>query len=609
MNILTRSITVLFSLLLPVMAGAQYYMPQNSHWVMSKAAGLYFNGSLPVPQSSEIGMTECSAAISDNAGNLLFYSDGMNVWDRNGMVMPNGRDINGSGVNTHSTTQGVLIVPFPGNPDLYYVFSLVGYLYMNVVDMSLNNGNGDIVTGYPLRGMIWNDQLGEKMIAIRGCDNNVWLVTRSHLRSEFLAFDIHRNGLSLTPVISSMGILPPQDYFQGEMKASVDGSKIVTVSTPRDAAVELFKFDIASGQVYQQEVIERSRSSYGVAFSPDGSKLYVSDMIMGGQMVQYDLLDNNAPTFLGRSAGVTQIKLGQDGKVYFIAAMGALGQPDYSFLGRINEPNQAGFACMFEEAVPSLRYVGGMTNGLGMNLPTEIVTASESGEGNNELNGRLLLDTLICSAEPTPVLSITLRAFGQFSNYVWDNNSTGTTRTVDAPGVYWVRYATRCGDRTDTFRINLHQMLPVDIQNDNGLLRSVNTHDNYQWYKDGQPIAGATSAWYRPSVDGWYTLVVIEANGCTASGSFQLKAEETGVGELDGNSQFSIYPNPARDLVVINAGMPVTATVWSVDGRSVASAGDNNTFSVAGLAPGVYFVQVRSRKDGTVLGVQKLVRQ
>ncbi len=609
MNIFTRIIAILLCISLPLALNAQYNIPQNTNWVMSRQAGLYFNGSQPVPQSSAVGLTECSAAVSDASGNLLFYTDGSNVWDRTGAMMPNGADINGPGTNTYTTTQGALIVPFPEHPNLYYVFSLYSYLYLNVVDMSLNNGRGDIVTGHPLRGIIWNGVLGEKMIPIRGCDANIWVVTRSNVRPEFLAFEINANGINTTPVISgNMGVLPASNYFQGEMKASPDGSKIVTVNTIQESAVELFKFDITSGQVYHQEVIDSPRSAYGVAFSPDGSKIYISDIQNRGQLIQYDLHNNNNRTVIGSTHGVTKFKLAQDDKIYFRSVMGALGLPDYDFLGCINQPDQPGVACMFEEAVPSLGYLVTLNTGLGMSLPAEIVTAGHTGGQDTGPNGRLIFDTLICAVEAAPRLSLALNAYSQFSNYRWDDGTSGITRMVDAGGTYWVRYDTRCGSRTDTFRVNVHIMPAVEILYDNGLLTSVNTYDNYQWYRSGQPIAGATAATFRPADTGWYSLVAIEHNGCTASGSFHVTDNGTGIGTLPQGTAISIYPNPARDYIHISSDVPVTAVLLSADGRMISET-ENNIFPVAMLSDGIYFIRVSAKDGGTLLGVYKFVRQ
>lgn len=53
-------------------------------------------------------------------------------------------------------------------------------------------------------------------------------------------------------------------------------------------------------------------------------------------------------------------------------------------------------------------------------------------------------DTLICAGPATISAGITLAAPGGYTGYYWDNGSTGTTRTVTAPGTYYV-YCTICG--------------------------------------------------------------------------------------------------------------------------------------------------------------------
>lgn len=62
-----------------------------NNWYFGANAGLNFNTVPPTPPS--VGTTsnvDNSSAISDVNGNLLFYTDGMKVWNSNNLVMPNG---------------------------------------------------------------------------------------------------------------------------------------------------------------------------------------------------------------------------------------------------------------------------------------------------------------------------------------------------------------------------------------------------------------------------------------------------------------------------------------------------------------------------------------
>ncbi|MFC2111535.1 hypothetical protein ACFLQ5_03700 [Bacteroidota bacterium] len=87
---------------------------------------------------------EACASICDSSGNLLFYTDGTKVWNKNHIIMPYGDSLKGN----QSSAQ-VIIVKKPEFDSLYYILTLgpmanyVGFRYSEV-DMTLQNGNGSI---------------------------------------------------------------------------------------------------------------------------------------------------------------------------------------------------------------------------------------------------------------------------------------------------------------------------------------------------------------------------------------------------------------------------------------------------------------------------------
>jgi len=119
------------------------------HWYFGEFAALDFNSGEPVSVSgSQLDVLEGSACISDDNGELLFYTDGLKIWDKTNNVMPNGSGLMG-GANTSSRNQA-LIVPSP-NENQYYVFtcdesenSIANGIQYSIVDMTLNGGLGDI---------------------------------------------------------------------------------------------------------------------------------------------------------------------------------------------------------------------------------------------------------------------------------------------------------------------------------------------------------------------------------------------------------------------------------------------------------------------------------
>lgn len=63
---------------------------QNNIWLFGDRAGLDFNFSPPKPITGSMIALEGCASIANENGELLFYTNGISVWDRNHQLMPNG---------------------------------------------------------------------------------------------------------------------------------------------------------------------------------------------------------------------------------------------------------------------------------------------------------------------------------------------------------------------------------------------------------------------------------------------------------------------------------------------------------------------------------------
>src|SRR5688572_247537 len=101
-KIYTKTKISLFSSLFFLIFGSLYSQKQVNHWYFGINAGLDFNSGAPVVLTNgALNTTEGTSAISDANGNLLFYTDGVNVWNNTHSVMPNGTGLQGD----VSTTQ------------------------------------------------------------------------------------------------------------------------------------------------------------------------------------------------------------------------------------------------------------------------------------------------------------------------------------------------------------------------------------------------------------------------------------------------------------------------------------------------------------------------
>jgi hypothetical protein len=584
---------------------AQYNIPQNAVWAMGQKCGVNFNTNPPTALATNIVSGECSAAVSDGEGALLFYTDGTKVWDASGTVMPNGASLNGIPDHTLSTTQGALIVPDPANSKKYYLLSLGISLYVNRIDMDLNNGNGDVDLSFSLKGVKIADSMGEKMIAIRGCSNNVWVLTKRNWENKFYAYNISEAGFNTVPVVSMAGHFQPHTYFQGEMKVSPDRKKIVTVSTnPGQGGMELYDFDFVSGMVYNPVIVDNT-TSYGAAFSPDGKKLYTINQPQN-KVMQYNL---NAPqialsrTPVGNCFGSTDLKLAIDGKIYFLSLFDGLSTIGFSRLGRINNPDALGLGCLAQDSVTALTFQNSDTTGLFVGLPNEVVIAKSN--TGDPLENRVMLDTTFCAGSIFP--GMTLNTIPGFIQYLWDDNSNGLSRHITQSGTYWVSYKTLCGTRTDTFKVSAAVIPELVLQYNSPVLSATSSYSTYQWYKDGQLLSGQTGPTLTVTDIGWYSLKAGDGSGCSDSAAYHVTSV-TDIGSPDpAGRNIRIYPNPAKDVLYVDAPVPVTLQLTDARGRIMMQSKERK-LQVASLASGMYFLYIRDAKTGKLIRAEKITR-
>ena len=115
-------------------------------WHFGNKAGLNFLTNPPTPiTTSSVNSTNLSlfatSSMADANGNLLFYTNGKNIWNSNNNIMANG-----TGLISGNTMQTNISLKKPGSSNLYYIFTtshqIPSGLYYNVVDMNLASGLG-----------------------------------------------------------------------------------------------------------------------------------------------------------------------------------------------------------------------------------------------------------------------------------------------------------------------------------------------------------------------------------------------------------------------------------------------------------------------------------
>ena len=372
---------------------------RNNIWYFGRKAGLNFNQPSATPlHNSAMSADEGSSTICDNNGNLLFYTNGLTIYNRNHEIM-----LNGDGLLGHtSTTQSGLIVPRPGSNNLYFVFAADafenrfanGYSY-SVVDMTRDNGNGEVT----VKNVQFSSSSTERMTAIRHADGiNVWLITNDRSSNVFKSWLIDCNGLNTTPVVTAIGgVLNTYDLMNvGMLKASPDGKQLCQTHFPlfdEDHTIpnyfQLFDFDNLTGVISNARTINFGDAQItGCEFSSNSNLLYLTrpydhaiDQVEAKLPLPADIIATRI-TIHTPGSGFFGIQLAPDQKIY-------LAQPS-THLGAINYPNVKGLGCDFRNQ--QLNMAQNSNARVYAGLPTYLNDFSYSGA--NEINC-IILDSCV----------------------------------------------------------------------------------------------------------------------------------------------------------------------------------------------------------------------
>ena len=355
---------------------------QNTNWYFGDFAGLNFNDGTQAPTlllDSNMNADGGSATVSDDTGNLLFYSNGVNVYNRNHQLMPNG-----SGLNANfEVSQSVVIVPDPSNVNKYYVFTNKGNeqmgsggLFYSVVDLTLDGGLGDIEAATK-NTMLHND-VSQKMTAVSNPgDNTYWFIALildedPEVDETFFSYKIDATGVSLANTSSfSFNLQITNDRPGGQMKISPDAQHLAVVQNTIQSnstlvilsaeALHTFNFDNSTGAVSGINSSYLTSTDvlygYGVEFSPDSNLLYLSTTHkigtdpggvgveqFNGRIYQIDFksLNTGPQTFLiydGAFTPIYGLQAALNGKIYSVNPSGSLST--------LNTPNIYGFGANY----------------------------------------------------------------------------------------------------------------------------------------------------------------------------------------------------------------------------------------------------------------------
>lgn len=503
---------------------AQY---ESNNWYFGANAGMNFN-TFPV-SSLTGGMISAqggSASISDNTGNLLFYTEGYRIYNKNHQAMANGQGLLGH----PSATQNSLIIQKPGSTTLYYVFTNGAYtdnngLCYSEVDITLNGGLGDVTA---LKNIPLLTNTSEKLTGVRHANQtDYWVMTHGRNSNSYYAYPVSSSGIG-SPVVSTLGTshsgsISASDVSVGQMKFSPDGHRLAVATSANGNTIEIFQFNNLTGILSNPITITGAAYSYpyGIEFSPDGTLLYFSISNTNNKVYQVNLQAGSASAIINSvqlvatssSTNVGALQLGSDSKIY-------LGRYLSYYVGVFNNPNALGASSAF---VDDGVFLGIYRSRRG--LPNFVTSWFN--------NPRFIYEnvcfgdtTYFYVSDLTGVITVLWNFGDNGSGPLNTSTLTSPTHIFSDPGTYnvqLIRYFTGHSD-TVTQQVTIYELPEINIGSDeilicpgeDTLLNAGPGYASYSWSN------GSVSQSMLASIPGIYAITVTNDLGCENSDQVEI---------------------------------------------------------------------------------------
>ena len=348
---------------------------ESTNWIFAKNSKLNFsNNSTNFSNSGELTSTDDEvASISDEVGNLLFYTDGKSVWNRNNNIMQNGDN---SLAHTtlasyiYNPKEPVIILPIP-NSNKYYIFtekvtlydSTLGFWsnhYFSIVDMDQNNGLGNVtslnnflISSFDIdsSGYIQHHNV---TTAVHSDGVSYWLILKPN--QDFYAFHITSAVLQASPTYIKSSVNCNQLQAKTSCNSFSKELSLKTSSNSRQLAsiinssgnclggsfVKVYNFNNSIGIIENcQESFSDSLEYVSLDFSEDGNYVYILKNYVNQELIVFDIsnLSSIHKKFTLISTNPNTIPLGNsiqraiDSKIYFVNKFST------QYLWEVSDPN------------------------------------------------------------------------------------------------------------------------------------------------------------------------------------------------------------------------------------------------------------------------------
>lgn len=312
-------------------------------WYFGRQAGIDFNSNPPKAIRGGMSTDEGCAVLCDQDGEMLLYTDGTSIYNASHSVVNASSPLHGNA----SSTQSAIIVPKPGNPARFYIFTVdqhyINCQYgVNYSEVDVTGGSITLIsTNFNLLGCPLST---EKIAAAKHANGNDYWITTLCGDGQFYSWLLSSSGVNKQPVVSAVKAKPcisNNDDRVGFMKISPSGSYLVLGRRAINSESEAFTYDNASGMVSKNLGVYHTGTVYGVEFSTNEAYFYTSENFK--RVVQYDWSFNRQELYTAPSgdfsARVGALQMGPDGNIYVANGYEGVDGP---YIDRISNVNNWG---------------------------------------------------------------------------------------------------------------------------------------------------------------------------------------------------------------------------------------------------------------------------
>ena len=359
-------------------------------WYFGAGAGLDFgtSGTTATSIAASCGSTctsgEGVTVATNRSGDLLFWTNGLTIWNRDGNVM-----LNSTGLNANnSTTQAAAFFPLNKSLTKYVVVTNnaeagvgnEGALYYSIIDMALDGGRGGIVTtqkNLPLWGATTGYTSEALTAAPKADGSGFWVVAFRPGTTNLIVFEFNSTGVVGVPQEFSSGAsisrMTTPWIGYGTLNFNRDYTKLVmmaenhctgaTTCANRTGLIRLVDFDTKTGTPTNrflwnagstQMSAGLANSGYSADFSPSGDYIY-STTLYPGRLYRYKITGMTTSAtikaseeFIGMTNSATDPNVRQGSGQVLTAPNGKMYVANYGFgsISVINNPDAATTASM-----------------------------------------------------------------------------------------------------------------------------------------------------------------------------------------------------------------------------------------------------------------------